>query len=402
MTDAHGPQPLRWVAGGLLLAALALSVYLTVLSIDATAVAGCGEGSGCGEVFGSRWSKIAGVPTSAIGSLVYAMLIAGLVLSGRGGWASRLGVHLLTIGGWSVLLAAVYYAAVQVVAIRAICPLCMTAHALGLVIGVLVLRTAIRRATIKPAAVSLVIAISGLAVLHLGHARTPSTIQPRRIDNPFADRDGDKWIDGVRYVGVFGGELQFALQDVPYLGEPDAERIVAVLFDYACPHCKTLHGLLERAIEDDPSRFVFVPLPMSIYVDDNPHASSTNPRFEGSYDLAMLSLAVGVIDREAWKRFDRWLFAMDGGTFPRGVDDARTKAEALVGVEALGEQFIGENRDRIMARVQRHIDLIGLLPDDQRYIPVTTTPGAPEHLTTRFDDIAVLIDLLDAAETASE
>jgi len=119
----------------LTLGALGLSVYLTVLSFTGSAVAGCSE------VLASQWSTIAFVPVSAVGGAIYVIMLVGLALRICSSQPTRLSNDLLMIGAWSIILAACYYTTIQLAVIKAVCPLCMTTHAIGVALGVIVLLT---------------------------------------------------------------------------------------------------------------------------------------------------------------------------------------------------------------------------------------------------------------------
>ena len=59
------------------LAGLAISAYLLVLRLTGqiSYLAGCGEGSGCANVLGSRWSQFFHVPITAFSSGMYLVLL---------------------------------------------------------------------------------------------------------------------------------------------------------------------------------------------------------------------------------------------------------------------------------------------------------------------------------------
>ena len=48
--------------------------------------------------------------------------------------------------------------------------------------------------------------------------------------------------------------------------------------------------------------------------------------------------------------------------------------------------------------IDRNIALLSLIPEGSRYIPIVTSPGAPRHLTERFYEIDVLLNLLAEAD----
>lgn len=380
-----------------------ITTYLTMLSLSGDVVAGCGGDSGCAEVLTSRWAKLGPIPVSLLGLLTYLAVLLGLgARMGSKGY-SPMGDRLLWLAPPLLLVAAIWFTGVQIFSVNAICPFCMASHLIGFALAC-VLLIGVMRTTIANPKPPLFIGFLASGALILGQALLPPmATDPVRAPNPFANEDGDTWIDDARYVSLFGGQLQFVLQDVPYIGDPRAKHVVVVLFDYACPYCKTLHDMLDQAIADDPTRFVLVPIPVSIHEDHNPYIASDDERFEDSHDLARLSLAVAEIDPEQWQAFDRWLFATDEpDAFPRSYMHARLHAQSLVDQALLKEFFDAELMTALHEQVGRNISLLGQLPEDKRFIPVTTTPGGPEHLTTRFEDIEVLYELLESAETGQE
>lgn len=396
MSDRR-PSILIGLAAVLALGALSLSVYLSIQSLVGDTVAGCGGGSSCGEVLSSRWAKLGPIPVALLGALTHVGVLLGLGLRGWSKGDSRLGDTLLCLAAPLLLIAAIWFSYLQIVEIGAICPYCMADHAIGFVLAILLVCIVGKSTRLNPKPALAVGLLAGLSLIPI-QLFMPVTEDIQRAPNPFVDRDGDVWIDDARYLSMFGGELQFVLQDVHYIGDENAQQVVAIVFDYACPFCRTLHERLEEMVADDPERFVLVPLAVTIDDRHNPHASSENPRFDDSFERALLSMAVAAIDLEKWRTFDRWLFAMDEpDAFPRSALDARIKAEQLVGLSALNEQLTDENLAKHQQSLEGNIELLGLLPLDQRFIPVTTTPGAAAHLTERFEEPNVLLGLLDAA-----
>lgn len=390
------------VSSLLTLGALGLSVYLLIQSFSGNAVAGCGADSGCGEVLASRWAKAGPIPVALLGAVTYLLILVGLALRWNPQRQSKLGSAILWLTASLLLIGALWFIYLQVAEVDSMCPYCMACHLIGFVLAILLIILAAQETSVNPkpsVALGLVAGIA-LVIIQLTVSSEIGNSATQRAPNPFADQDGDIWIDDARYVSMFGGELQFVLQDVPYIGDPNAKQVVAVVFDYACPHCKTLHEMLDEAIQDAPSRFVLVPIPLTIDESHNPYLGSDNARFDDSMERAILSLAVGAVDQEKWKQFDRWLFNADSsGSFPSDRVAARVKAERLIGNVALNEQLAGDNLTKHEAELKHNIGLLRLLPEDKRFIPVTTTPGAPEHLTTRYDDIEVLYELLESAKT---
>jgi len=221
--------------------------------------------------------------------------------------------------------------------------------------------------------------------------------------NLFADRDGDRVVDGKRHVSMFGGEVQLVLEETPHLGDARAKQVVGLVFDYACPHCRATHIMIDEAIKADPSAYAVVPLPISIDEKHNPHINADNERFDESYQLATLAQAVAAVDLSKWRTFDKWLFSEETIVeFPRSYEDAHNKAIELIGEASLSSQMTNDSLLRHRETIDRNIELMALIPEDSRYIPVVTSPGAPRHLTERFYEIGVLEELLKEAAIGLE
>ena len=68
---------IHWCLRILAVAGLAISLYLLILKLTGriSYVVGCGEGSGCANVLGSRWSQFFHVPVTAFAAAMYATLL---------------------------------------------------------------------------------------------------------------------------------------------------------------------------------------------------------------------------------------------------------------------------------------------------------------------------------------
>jgi uncharacterized membrane protein/protein-disulfide isomerase len=137
MNQSSFTPPVRWVLRVLSWLAFGVSAYLAWHTVNHTSVAGCGVGThnGCDAVLSSSWSKWLGVPVALPGLACYATLAGLSVLLGIQSSAARLintAFMLLAIlaGG-----ASLWFIALQLFAIGAICRFCLTADLCGLVIG---------------------------------------------------------------------------------------------------------------------------------------------------------------------------------------------------------------------------------------------------------------------------
>ena len=135
---------LLFVVRILILGALGISVYLAWSSLSGRAVAGCGADSSCDKVLHSRWGYWFGVPVSVLALLVY-IAVLGLTF-GLGRKRDAAGQRKLwpgmVIAAVLMIGAAIWFTALQALAIRSFCPFCMTAHGLGVVAGLIILLNA--------------------------------------------------------------------------------------------------------------------------------------------------------------------------------------------------------------------------------------------------------------------
>jgi len=382
-----------WGMRALIVAAASVSGYLLSVSLDQQRLpVGCGAGSGCAAVLASRWSSLLGIPVGGAAVVVYlAALIATCFLGGqrparvrRTAWSLLIGAAVIIAG------AAVWFIALQIWVVNAICPWCMADHTLGLALSLLIICQApIARRGTEPNGTSIV---DGEANLRSDSARIIS--RPRALGLVCAGiaavglLAGTQWLFDVptgrtvrlppgtnadsgpgpnRLVAVIDGKFQVAPHELPVLGSADSPKLLLVLFDYCCPHCRAAHGYLVRARQTFDGALGILMLPMPMDHKCNQTIQETEPRFEHACELARLALAVWRSDRTAFAAFDEWLFEPE---LPRDPAAARRKAEESVGAAALESAL----RDRwidqqLAADVQAYVD------SGADRIPIIMSPG---------------------------
>jgi uncharacterized membrane protein/protein-disulfide isomerase len=365
-------RPLPWwrrALTGLSALGLALSGYLGWHYLAGGSVIGCGGGSPCDQVLNSRWSAVGGVlPVSGLAAGVYlAMLAASLSI----GPATETPVRRLAWRAMLVLVgaaagSAVWFIIVQKWIIGGFCLYCMATHITGLLLAALVIWRAPRQfdddsndvALVNPAPKVKTGAVIAAPV------QAVSTVAPRRVIRPLPAIG--LALVGLGLAGILaacqvvitppavyrGGESRVNLpalnpHAVPLLGSPDAHYVVALLFDYNCPHCQQLHFMLEEAIRRYGGKLAFALCPAPLNSECNPYVPRDVDEFADSCELAKIGLAVWVAKREAFPAFDRWMFSFESGDRwrPRSLDAARAKAVELVGQAkfdaALADPWIG-------------------------------------------------------------
>jgi protein-disulfide isomerase len=236
----------------------------------------------------------------------------------------------------AILGAAAWFIGLQVFAEGALCKYCMSAHALGIVCAVLTLTALLPG---RKAGRGWLFAGIGLAAVL---AVTQVLTAPGSI---YQDGSGDEAFPMI------------SAEEAPVVGNPDAEFVIDLLYDYQCSHCRKVHGLLPEIIDHFGGRVAFVLCPCPLSPKCNPYVPKEETRFEGSCDLARLALAVHALEPESFHEYDDWLFGAGEDSWrPRTVEAARERAAAIVGAERLNE-ILPENVLSDMLR--RTADLFG-------------------------------------------
>lgn len=292
---------------------LVLSIILTAHALSGMGLIGCGTGSSCATVTGSRWSLLMGfLPISALAVGAYlALLVCILYLFYDFDTTVRKVLLGLSV---AVLLCCLWFIWLQAAKVKAFCPYCMSAHTCGILTAVLCLlasRDLGKKAVLWAAGAGALVAVAYMAFQFF---TTPSyRAQTGRSD---------------ALLPIPGAAVS------PVVGPVDADHTVALLYDYRCSHCRTIHGFLDEAVAHFGGKVAFVLCPTPLSPACNPYipAASEDP-FVGSCDLARLALGLWKADPDLFRTFDEWLFAADGdnGWYPRSPAEADAKARELSG-----------------------------------------------------------------------
>ena len=305
----------KWILCILLVMAFALSLWLTVQkwtgNIDS--LAGCGSGSDCANVLGSKWSMVMGViPVSFFSCLLYLAMMVSLWMRGD------LMTWLRSLFAWILLSAALWFIGLQLFVMRIICPYCMMIHGLGVSIGLVVLLTRPREekkgfgllATLVPA----VLLLAALALTqHYGPA--PET---HRLAHSSAgqlqlqrDRQGEGMIHAAgdgRLVVFMSETKSYRVEPLPHLGEADAEHVLVKYFDYTCEACFTTHKYLDELMAKYPGQLAVIVLPVPLERECNPHLPVGLKNHPNACKFAELALRVWRAHPEMFAEFHRSLF----------------------------------------------------------------------------------------------
>ncbi len=329
----------------LVVGALATGAYLAWISFSGASAVGCGPSSGCAQVLHSRWAYWLGVPVSVFALAVYAAILVTSLRLGRKtpvagqrqAWRILIPCAVLVLG------AAVWFVALQLFVIKQLCPFCMTAHGLGALAAVLLLRAApIRSAPevewqrgkqvyVPPALARKLglLALPALVLLVAGQ----TLHKPRTF-----------------IVQAHGGKLQFDLAEVPLIGSPAMTNVMVSLYDYTCHSCREMHWHLMDAYKSFSNQMAIVSLPMPLSERCNPLVRVTPPVHSNACEYARAGLAVWRADRRKLHEFDEWVFKH---YFAPPLTQAVAFAEQLVGsnnfARALQDPWVEQQLQRDLA-----------------------------------------------------
>jgi uncharacterized membrane protein len=358
----------KWLlpAWALLVVAVLGAGYLAWGAIKSGPLAGCGPGSGCDQVLKSRWAYWLSLPVSVPALFVYVALLAAAVLvrkrtspdDERGAWTAIIPLSVVVAG------AALWFVGLQVFVIKAFCKFCMVAHACGFTAAVLCLKSVPwaedpttpmwspgsgKRGVPRGAGFQLVLVgllgvgvLAGgqllfqpqrnvVAVLPVGGVRAPNSAPnstAARVTNSTLPPSPDARLIAPRLLSLYTNQFLIRLDDVPLIGSPDAPHVIVYLFDYTCPHCRELHGILAAAQRQFSNELAVVSLPMPMSTNCNPLIPGHFISGSNSCDYARLGLAVWVAKPGALRQFDDWFFTPEN---PVPVEQAREYAARLVG-----------------------------------------------------------------------
>lgn len=370
---------LLWLIRFLALIALGFSAYLAWKSLSGNLPAGCGPGSDCDELLAGSWAKWFDVPVSFPAAAIY----LGIFLVSFGTRASAPAASQRRNWGFLITLAfiaagaAIWFVILQAVIVHRICPFCMTVHACGLLIGVLVViglaklpakrndpnsyRIVQGIRPSKPWALMLAsLAVVGVLIAGQVFSSKPlpgmtmgnlddNTSRPatrRVLIPPLTTTESPTTTTAPTTTTTIAnsalaenpnlfpiGDAEIVDLDpteLPIIGSPAATHRIAILYDYTCPHCREWHPWFKEAVKRYGNQLVIILLPMPLEAPYNPRIKDPRVSVKGAYDLAKIALAVFRADPTKFSKMDDWLFELR-----RSPEDARNYAAFLVGEEAL-------------------------------------------------------------------
>lgn len=305
----------------------ALSVAMLVHSLSGAQLIGCGAGSACDSVMGSRWGYFLGnVPVSLPAVATYLiLLISVLALDGKSDAPKsldRLIWPLMVLLGGAIVGCAIWFCWLQAGVLHAFCKYCTLLHLLGCIIAVIILINAPGR--------RLWLFLAGLACAGLFALLQVKTAPAYVYDE-----------------GKTESSLPlFSAEEMPAIGPEDATVEINLLYDFQCSHCRKMHPMLAEASAKAGVRVVLCPIPLSNSC--NPYIPDGIDRFAGSCELTRLALAVRFACPDGYPALEEWMMA--GEKCPP-AEEVRQRASALIGSDALEPALNDKRIDDYLRKV---------------------------------------------------
>lgn len=296
-------------------AALVVCVIMTVHTAMGIGLIGCSSGSACHYLLKSRWATMFGiVPVSSIAAGIYLVLVACFcfIRFQRDSDLIKAAYKMLPVIAGAIAGAAVWFIGLMIFQEKSICKLCFTVHTIG-ILQVLILMKYTKFVRHRWGLFSRGVLLAVLLAVTQFVTAPDYIYQKGRTEEP---------LPVVR------------ASQAPVVGDPStADYVIELLYDYQCSHCQKVHLVLPEVVEAFEGKVAFVLCPCPLCPKCNPYVLREEARFEGSCELAQLAIATYHCDPEAFRKFDSWMLMNrdEDGWWPRGVEDARAYAEALVG-----------------------------------------------------------------------
>ena len=397
-------------------ACLLLAGWMVYHALSGGQLAGCGAGSGCDSVMGSRWAwTLRGVPVALPAAALYALLLVCVLFldprhspapTGESPSLNRLIWRLLPLFAGCIVGAALWFGYLQAFVLHAFCPYCTAEHALGCTIAAIILIAAIQyRGAVPPDPLRrsapntvpyslekgvnpgrpLLLFAAGLAAAALFAFVQARTLPDAVYDTGRTEAALPSFEEGE--VPVLGDcRSEPAMTDERH-ARPDRASIT-LLFDFQCIHCRRLHRVLPELLARSGGRILLCPVPLSSACNPYIPASGID-RFAGSCPLTRYALAVWYARPDAYADYWDWLLGSGDEHAQIVPAEAEKRARAL-----LGDDFEAALADpRIDAYLRKVEELFGRTSTSEKS-GVPRLIRGQRWLVPETDDADELIELI--------
>ena len=370
----------------LLFSASIITIYLALLALTQGGdVPGCGPDSGCDKVLKSQWAYLLGVPVSIPGLCLYLVFLLktfsiknhNLLTNNKKNIRS---LNALTLCAFAVIGAGIWFINIQALVIKAFCPFCCTAHALAMTAAVIFLaRAGVIAESLKVninitggilAMTALIALIAGTQyifpkqkpaakIVELTNSKTNSVAQNNQKKiTPQPDQNNNAAVkenDKETPFPIPKTKLSLITSKLPIIGNRKAKNRIAVLFDYTCHHCRTLHSYIRQTIPKYENKLSCIMVPMPLDNKCNPLIKTTQKDHINACNYAKICLAVHQISPEKYDEFDNWLFSNHNSAKP--LSTVRNYAERILGKNILDKTI---NSQSVLDQIATNIEIYNL------------------------------------------
>jgi uncharacterized membrane protein len=354
------------ITRALLISASVITVYLVLLTLaQGGDVPGCGPDSDCDKVLRSKWAYWLGIPVSIPGLCLYLLFFLKTFgikfnnLSPNNKKQIR-SLNTLTLCAFGVIGGGIWFIGIQALEIKAFCPYCCTAHALAMTAsGIFLTRSGIiaerlnvniniTGGVLTMTAFIVIIATTqflfpkqnpAAKIIELSNSKTNTAVQNNQKTATTKSNQNNTVINNLNNkeapFPIPKTKLSLITSKLPIIGDRNAKKRIAVLFDYTCHHCRTLHGYVRQIIPKYKNQLSSIMVPMPLDSKCNPRIKTTQKDHINACNYAKICLAVHQVSPGKYDEFDKWLFSDHNSTKP--LSTVRKYAEEIAGKKIFNE-----------------------------------------------------------------
>ena len=354
------------ITRALLISASVITAYLALLTLaQGGDVPGCGPDSDCDKVLRSKWAYWLGIPVSIPGLCLYLLFFLKTFgikynnLSPSNKKQIR-SLNTLTLCAFGVIGGGIWFIGIQALEIKAFCPYCCTAHALAMTAsGIFLTRSGIiaerlnvniniTGGVLTMTAFIVIIATTqflfpkqnpAAKIIELSNSKTNTVVQNNQKTATTKSNQNNTVINNLNNkeapFPIPKTKLSLITSKLPIIGDRNAKKRIAVLFDYTCHHCRTLHGYVRQIIPKYKNQLSSIMVPMPLDSKCNPRIKTTQKDHINACNYAKICLAVHQVSPGKYDEFDKWLFSDHNSTKP--LSTVRKYAEEIAGKKIFNE-----------------------------------------------------------------
>jgi protein-disulfide isomerase len=186
------------------------------------------------------------------------------------------------------------------------------------------------------------------------------------------------------------------MDDFPLIGDREASRPIVEIFDYTCPQCRELHGMLQQAHAEFGNELAVVLVPVPLDPKCNRYATVKHEEHATACELTRIALAVWQAKPEAFEQFHHHMMQ---GKNPPSPAEAEAAAVKLLGEETFHKTLANP---AVEERLQGNCEIYGKIRQStgESALPKliyghTASSGLPSGM----DELRRLLDTFHKAAT---